>query len=146
MFRQVIPQAVDSLVFGSIEDGANQTQVLRGIEEAISGFPTLEVLDRDGFIGDLADQVTQFVTIIYVMLALSVIIALIGIGNTLSLSIHERTRELGLLRAVGMNRRQLRSSIRWEAVLISVLGTLVGLGRRRGPGPRRARGTAARPA
>ena len=61
------------------------------------------------------------------MLALSVIIALIGIGNTLSLSIHERTRELGLLRAVGMNRSQLRSSIRWEAVLISVLGTLVGL-------------------
>ena len=86
------------------------------------------MLDRDGFIGDLANQVTQFVTIIYVLLALSVIIALIGIGNTLSLSIHERTRELGLLRAVGMNRRQLRSSIRWEAVLISVLGTLVGLG------------------
>ena len=86
------------------------------------------MLDRDGFIGDLADQVTQFVTVIYVLLALSVIIALIGIGNTLSLSIHERTRELGLLRAVGMNRAQLRSSIRWEAVLISVLGTLVGLG------------------
>jgi putative ABC transport system permease protein len=56
-----------------------------------------------------------------------VIIAVIGIGNTLSLSIHERTRELGLLRAVGMNRKQLRASIRWEAVLISVLGTLVGL-------------------
>jgi putative ABC transport system permease protein len=62
-----------------------------------------------------------------VLLALSVIIAVIGIGNTLSLSIHERTRELGLLRAVGMDRQQLRSSIRWEAVLISVLGTLVGL-------------------
>jgi putative ABC transport system permease protein len=126
-FSELIPQAVDSLVFGTLDEGASAAEVLPDIEQAISGFPSLEVLDRDGFIGDLADQVTQFVTIIYVMLALSVIIALIGIGNTLSLSIHERTRELGLLRAVGMNRGQLRSSIRWEAVLISVLGTLVGL-------------------
>ena len=65
--------------------------------------------------------------VIYGLLLLSIIIALIGVANTLSLSINERTRELGLLRAVGMNRSQLRSSIRWEAVLISVLGTLVGL-------------------
>jgi putative ABC transport system permease protein len=97
------------------------------VEKAIKDTPSLKVLDRKGYIGDLAKQITQFVTVIYVMLALSVIIALIGLGNTLSLSIHERTRELGLLRAVGMNRAQLRSSIRWEAVLISVLGTLVGL-------------------
>ena len=101
---------------------------MAGIDKAIDESPTLEVVDRDGFIGNIADQFTQFVTFIYVLLALSVIIALIGIGNTLSLAIHERTRELGLLRAVGMNRSQLRSSIRWEAVLISVLGTLVGLG------------------
>jgi putative ABC transport system permease protein len=126
-FAEIVPLAVDTLVFGSVEDGVDLTSVLADIEGAISGFPSVEVLDRDGFIGDLAAQVTQFVTIIYVMLALSVVIALIGIGNTLSLSIHERTRELGLLRAVGMNRAQLRSSIRWEAVLIAVLGTLVGL-------------------
>jgi putative ABC transport system permease protein len=56
-----------------------------------------------------------------------VVIALIGIANTLALSIYERTRELGLLRAVGMSRRQLRSSIRWESVIIALLGTLVGL-------------------
>ena len=66
-------------------------------------------------------------TVIYALLLLSIIIALIGIANTLSLSINERTRELGLLRAVGMNRNQLRSAIRWEAVLISVLGALVGI-------------------
>jgi putative ABC transport system permease protein len=86
------------------------------------------VLDRDGFVGDLAGQITSFVTFIYVLLVLSIIIALIGIANTLSLSINERTRELGLLRAVGMHRGQMRSTVRWEAVLISVLGTIVGLG------------------
>jgi putative ABC transport system permease protein len=59
---------------------------------------------------------------------LSIVIAMIGVANTLSLSVHERTRELGLLRAVGMARAQVRSAIRWEAVLISVLGTMVGLG------------------
>src|SRR5690606_38166582 len=62
------------------------------------------------------------------LLALSVIIALIGIANTLSLSIHERTRELGLLRAVGMTRAQLRSAVRWESVIISLIGTALGLG------------------
>ena len=74
---------------------------------------------------------------IYVLLLLSIIIALIGIANTLSLSIHERTRELGLLRAVGMDRRQMRSIVRWEAVMISVLGALVGLGL--GPRPQLGR-------
>jgi putative ABC transport system permease protein len=127
-YRSAFPQPVDSLVFGSIEPGAKLDKVIADVDKAISATPSLKVLDRDGFIGDLAKQVTQFVTVIYVLLALSVFIALIGIGNTLSLSIHERTRELGLLRAVGMNKSQLRSSIRWEAVLISVLGTLVGLG------------------
>src|SRR5690606_137757 len=62
-----------------------------------------------------------------VLLGLSIIIAMIGIANTLSLSIHERTRELGLLRAVGMGRRQLRGMVRWEAIMISVLGAVVGL-------------------
>ena len=86
------------------------------------------MLDEEEWIGDLAQQLTAFVNVIYALLALSIIIAMIGVANTLSLSIHERTRELGLLRAVGMARSQLRSAIRWEAVLIAVLGTLVGLG------------------
>jgi putative ABC transport system permease protein len=61
------------------------------------------------------------------MLALAVIIALLGIANTLALSIFERTRELGLLRAVGMTRAQLRSTVRWEAVIIALFGTFLGL-------------------
>jgi putative ABC transport system permease protein len=65
---------------------------------------------------------------VYGLLALAVLIALMGIANTLSLSIHERTRELGLLRAVGQTRRQLRSSVRWESVIIAVFGTIGGIG------------------
>src|SRR5688500_9527676 len=65
--------------------------------------------------------------LIYGLLALSVIIALIAIANTLALSIFERTRELGLLRAVGMTRRQLKSTVRWESVIIALLGTMLGL-------------------
>jgi putative ABC transport system permease protein len=102
--------------------------VRRDLERVVDEFPSLVVLDRDELVGDIADQLTAFVNVVYGLLALSIIIALIGIANTLSLSIHERTRELGLLRAVGMARDQVRSVVRWEAVLISVLGTLVGLG------------------
>lgn len=110
-----------------VESGADVAKVQDAVKEATAGVPSLSVLDRDGFIGDLTSQITSFLTIVQALLGLSVIIAVIGIANTLSLSIHERTRELGLLRAVGMTRSQLRSAVRWEAVIISVLGTLVGL-------------------
>ena len=69
--------------------------------------------------------------LIYAMLALAVLIALLGIANTLALSIHERKREFGLLRAVGMSRAQVRSSVRWESVIIALFGTALGLGDRR---------------
>jgi putative ABC transport system permease protein len=61
------------------------------------------------------------------LLGLSIVIALVGVGNTISLSIHERTRELGLLRAVGMTRRQLAESVVWESVIIALAGTVIGL-------------------
>ena len=66
--------------------------------------------------------------LIYGLLGIAVLIALMGIGNTLSLSIHERTRELGLLRAVGQSRSQVRSALRWESVIVAVFGTIGGLG------------------
>jgi putative ABC transport system permease protein len=127
-FADLFPEVLDVQVIGSVEDGADLDGILDAVEAAVAGTPSLNVLDRDAFIGDLADQITSFVNLIYGLLVLSIVIALIGIANTLSLSINERTRELGLLRAVGMDRSQLRSAVRWEAVLISVLGTLVGLG------------------
>ena len=126
-YASIVPELVDIQVFGTVDDGADIEAVMADVDEAVSDTPSLEVLDRDGFIGDLSSQITSFVTVIYALLLLSIVIALIGIGNTLSLSINERTRELGLLRAVGMDRGQLRSAVRWEAVLISVLGALVGI-------------------
>ena len=126
-FEPVIAERLDVQVFASVVDGADVDTVLASVESAIDRFPNLEVLDRDGFKSDLAEQLQQFVTVIYALLGLSIIIAMIGVANTISLSVHERTRELGLLRAVGMARRQLKSMIRWEAVLIAVLGTMVGL-------------------
>jgi len=123
----LFPQQLDVQVFGALEEGADLGRVLAGIEEAVAATPGLDVLDRDAFAGDLADQITSFVTFIYALLGLSVVISVIGVVNTLLLSIHERTRELGLLRAVGMLRPQLRSAVRWEALLIAILGTVVGL-------------------
>jgi putative ABC transport system permease protein len=66
--------------------------------------------------------------VIYGLLGIAVLIAVMSVGNTLALSIHERTRELGLLRAVGQTRRQLRSALRWESVIVAVFGTIGGLG------------------
>jgi putative ABC transport system permease protein len=127
-YREVFPEDLVGQVYVNVDAGADVEAVRRDLERVVDEFPSLVVLDRDELVGDIADQLTAFVNVIYGLLALSIIIALIGIANTLSLSIHERTRELGLLRAVGMARDQVRSVVRWEAVLISVLGTLVGLG------------------
>ena len=126
-YATIVPELLDIQVFGNIEEGADLDEVMAAVDEAIAETPAVEVLDKDGFIGSIVDQITAFVTVIYALLVLSIVIALIGIANTLSLSINERTRELGLLRAVGMDRGQLRATVRWEAVLISVLGALVGI-------------------
>jgi putative ABC transport system permease protein len=128
LYLRSVPQPTDFMVFGKLDGGARSFDQVKGrIDDVIDEVPTLEVVDRDGFIGNIADQISAFVNFISVLLLLAVVIAIIGIANTLSLSIHERTREMGLLRAVGMNRKQLKSSIRWEAIMIALLGTAVGI-------------------
>ncbi len=86
-----------------------------------------DVQDRDEYISDVAGQIDAFLVVVYVLLALAIIIALMGIANTLSLSVYERIRELGLLRAVGQTRSQMRSMVRWESVIIAVFGTVGGV-------------------
>ena len=84
--------------------------------------------DRQQYLDAVASGINQMLGLIYVMLALAVIIALMGISNTLALSVLERRRELGLLRAVGETRRQVRAMIRSESIMIAVFGTIGGLG------------------
>jgi putative ABC transport system permease protein len=126
-FSAINPGLVDLQVGATVKAGADVPTVLRRVQKAIAGLPRVEVLDRDGFIGNIAKQITSYVSLIYCILVISVITALEGIANTISMSIAERTRELGLLRAVGMDRSSVRSSVRWEAVLIAALGAVVGV-------------------
>ncbi len=117
----------DTVVFVSTQPGTDIAAMHDQLDTIAEPYPTVQVQDREEFLGTIAAQLNTVLNLFYGLLALSVVIAIIGIGNTLSLSIHERTRELGLLRAVGMTRRQVRSAVRWEAVLISLIGTFLGL-------------------
>jgi putative ABC transport system permease protein len=97
------------------------------LTKALTAYPQLTVKTGKQFKADQEKMVQGFLRFVYVLLAFSILIALIGVINTLALSVLERTREIGLLRAIGMVRRQVRSMIRGEAVVVSVLGAALGL-------------------
>lgn len=126
-FKTNFADQLDFQVYVIADPDVDPEVAREAVEEAAAPFANANVQDLTEFKQSQTDQINQFVVIVYVLLALAVIIALFGIGNTLALSIIERTRELGLLRAVGMTRKQLRSTVRWEAVLTSVFGTMLGL-------------------
>ena len=96
------------------------------IAAALADHPDAQVLDQEGFEKTASGFIDNLLTFVTVMLLLAVLIALLGIVNTLALSVFERTRELGLLRAVGMTRGQVRAMVRWESVVISLIGALSG--------------------
>lgn len=118
---------VDLQIFVNAEEGADLEQLGKELEKLVADLPTVAVQDLEEFTEAQTGPVNIFLNIVYGLLALAIIIALIGITNTLSLSVLERTRELGLLRAVGMSRRQLKRMVRVEAAIIAVFGTLIGL-------------------
>jgi ABC-type antimicrobial peptide transport system permease subunit len=97
------------------------------VERALEQFPTAQVQSNEQQKEEAASGVNTILVIFYALLALSVVISLFGIVNTLVLSIFERTREIGMLRAVGTTRRQLRAMIRWEAVITSIIGGVLGV-------------------
>jgi putative ABC transport system permease protein len=109
-----------------LRTGGSQS-VTNAVNKALAKFPNVEVQTRKQFEDAQVSSVNQLLGLIYALLALAVIIALIGIINTLMLSVFERTREIGLLRAVGMKRRQVRSMIRSEAVIIAIFGAIIGI-------------------
>jgi putative ABC transport system permease protein len=118
----------DSQIYVTVAKGTSFDAARAAIETAIKPYPSVNVKNREEFVKSNLASIDVVLNIIYALLFLSVLIALLGIANTLALSIVERTRELGLLRAVGMTRGQMRSTVRWEAVLIAVFGTIGGLG------------------
>jgi putative ABC transport system permease protein len=106
----------------------NGTQgVQRGVASALASYPNVQVQSRAQFEATQTAQVNQLLGLVYALLGLAVIIALIGIVNTLMLSVFERTHEIGLLRAVGMKRRQIRAMIRSESVILAVFGAVIGI-------------------
>jgi putative ABC transport system permease protein len=116
----------DLQVYLTVRDGIDAETSFAALTDALEAWPNAELQDRAAFKESVTSEIDMMLNLIYGLLALAIIIALIGIANTLALSVHERTRELGLLRAVGMTRRQVRTAIRWESVLISLLGTAFG--------------------
>lgn len=115
-------------VLVGLADGVSLDQGRTAVEKVAEAQGGPKVEDRDQYIDRVAGQVNQLLTLVYGLLVLAILIALIGLANTLSLSIHERSRELGLLRAVGLTRGKLRAMVRWESVITAVVGTVVGLG------------------
>ncbi|WP_326794593.1 FtsX-like permease family protein [Streptomyces sp. NBC_01808] len=120
-------QDSDSLVAVAFRDGVAEADGKAAVEKVAERYGNPEVQTRDEFAESSAAGVDMMLTLVYALLALAVLIALLGIANTLTLAVHERTRELGLLRAVGQTRAQLRAMVRWESVLVAAFGTAGGL-------------------
>ena len=126
-WREHTTQPAVAMVLVGLADGADLDRVRTEVDRVGAGFSAPAAMDHGEFVDDAAGEIDQILSIVYVLLALSIVIALMGIANTLSLSVMERTRELGLLRAVGQTRGQVRAMVRWESVLIAVFGTMLGL-------------------
>jgi putative ABC transport system permease protein len=120
-FADNVPTQLDARVFVATDDVA-------ALEKAAAPYPTADVMSKTEFQKAHNARIDMMLKLVYALLALAVLIALLGIANTLALSMHERRRELGLLRAVGMSRGQVRSSVRWESLIIALFGAAVGVG------------------
>ncbi len=118
---------LDSIVFLVTDRGADQAAITDRVEAITRDLPTVKLQSTQGFADEQRQQTTMFLNFINVLLAFSVLIAILGVVNTLALSVIERTREVGLLRAIGMSRRQLRTMIRLESIVIAVFGALLGV-------------------
>jgi putative ABC transport system permease protein len=119
--------ARDFFVIAKLADGVDPTTGDAAVEAAMASFPQANVQTNAEFLDSQEAQIDQLLLIITLLLAFAILIAILGISITLALGVFERTREIGLLRAVGMNRRQTRRSVRWEAVIVSIFGSLVGI-------------------
>ena len=122
----ISPARDPSTMLVAVADGADVDAVQANVSENLAGYPALKVENRSEYQQSLSDQLNQVVYMLYALLAMSVLISIFGIANSLFLSIHERTPELGVLRAIGATTDQLRRVIRYESVITSVIGGLLG--------------------
>ena len=118
---------IDGVVMARAAEDVDPAAARDAVESAIAEFPQAEIEDRQEFLASQQAQIDQVLVTVNVLLLLAVVIAVLGIANTLALSVFERTRELGLLRAVGMSRRQTRRMVRWEAAIVSLFGAVLGV-------------------
>lgn len=127
-FEAANPSSKNDLFAGArIAEGVEIDAARTAIEKVAERFPQVKVQDQAEFRKSQEDQLNQLLTVIYGLLFFAVVIAVLGIMNTLALAVFERTREFGLIRAIGATQRQLKRAVRWEAVIVSVFGALLGL-------------------
>ncbi|ATL28329.1 ABC transporter permease [Streptomyces formicae] len=117
----------NDIMFASADKG-QQDAAYQSLKDSLAKYPQYKVMDQSDFKQTLKDQVGQMLNMVYGLLGLAIIVAILGVVNTLALSVVERTREIGLMRAIGLSRRQLRRMIRMESVVIALFGALLGLG------------------
>jgi putative ABC transport system permease protein len=128
LLRRIANVTGVQLVLATVKPGANPEAVAKLANERLAAqFPTAKLQSNAEFKRSIGDQVNTLLGLIYALLGVSVLISLFGIVNTLLLSVYERTREIGMLRAIGMTRRQLRRTIRFESAITAVIGSLLGL-------------------
>jgi putative ABC transport system permease protein len=120
-------QQLDSVAFATIAPGVSASDAAAAIDRITAAYPNVKVENQAEFKATQADAIDRFLALVTVLLLMAIVIALFGIVNTLRLSIYERIRELGLLRAVGMSRVQVKRMIRVESVIIAILGALLGV-------------------
>jgi putative ABC transport system permease protein len=125
-FDSLYTQPQNIYTFVTMQGGATPANT-KALERALKPYPNAKVADKEQFINDQISGLNTVLNVLYVLLALSIVISLFGIVNTLVLSVFERTRELGMLRAIGMTRRQVRRMIRYESVITALIGAVIGI-------------------
>lgn len=127
-YSSIVPQQqFDLFIYVNKSKEVSDQRARDVANQLAASYATIKVQDQTEFKKEFSKRIDSALNIFYALLGLTIIIALMGIANTLALSVFERTREIGLLRAVGMTRRQVRSMVRWESVIVALLGTGLGL-------------------